>query len=260
MLRSRAALATFLLMVSAALGAQGLLSPELATRLETEKEIVVTGDAADGLSLLPDSPILRSLRGDMAVLEPDMVVEILSRQSLPASIAGAPDADLLLYRKLQGISRMRGLEYYSASRKAMRLLFKESYLVAEKGSRAALPDPLAAAPLPASAAFVCFQEDLSFGKNYYRLEYRYAPGAILLSYRNLGPMSYGPVKAVGPGGLSRHIAGLRDGDSIILYGVVGARISSALGLERLLMDKARESFRNRLAAVRGWYLRELQEE
>ena len=131
----------------------------------------------------------------------------------------------------------------------MRLLFEVSYLVEKFKSKDPLPDNLVTV-IPANETLFCFQKDLSFGKNYYQLDYSYSPGVTTLRYMNLDSMHYSLIRAVTPKNLHIFLTVIYTEEDLIIYGVSAANVFSLFGFEK----KAEGSFYERLKALRSWYI------
>ena len=82
------------------------------------------------------------------------------------------ERELILYNIMRSVSTLQGLEYYSASRDEMRLLFEESWAVEDEDSKEPLPDPLVSA-IPAEDSIYVHQKDKSFGKNKQHMSFRF---------------------------------------------------------------------------------------
>lgn len=164
-----------------------------------------------------------------------------------------PEAHLRIYNILRSISSMAGMEYYSASRKKMRTLFAQSYVVDDPGSQTRAADPVAQS-IPAESSLVIFQEDLTFGENLYRSQFRYGGGYFVVQTRNLTVMRYLLMPMVQPGNSFSILIVVPDGNRILFYGATGAHTLRFFGLERSKED----SSYNRLQALYGWFARRLE--
>jgi hypothetical protein len=154
-----------------------------------------------------------------------------------------------IYGILKSLGSLQGIEYYSASHKAMRILYAESWIVDGPGSKTRLPDPAppASGSLPSAETLFAFQRDLSFGANSYRYDYAVFPRAVLLRSGNLTRMSYGIVPVLAPEALAMRLLVIQADDAILFYAVSGA---SAPGIFK---GKLEESFSNRAEALFRWF-------
>jgi hypothetical protein len=155
---------------------------------------------------------------------------------------------LELSNVLLKVSGMEGLEYFSASRNRMRLLFEESYRLADDEQAA----DLQISSLPAKVNFEIFQKDLSFGKNVHSVELEASENALVFTIQNQTQMWYGMIPAIGPGGLEMVFMLVPVEEGILLYGNASVRTAPIPGLK----NKATDSFSNRLQAILGWVLEE----
>ncbi len=244
--------AVILLVIAAgSASAQNYFSKELFMQLEKEGELTSTFKGQNQLSLIPDLDLSREIKADVNSLNPKIGVEILSIMDMPEHIKAmsADERNLHLYNSMRKISSMQGIEYYSRSREKMRLLFEQSFIVDALKSKTALPDSLVKS-IPGKDRLMCFQKDLSFGKNYYQLDYSYNAGAVSLRYMNLDSMYYSLIRAVGPENLHIHLLVLCVDDRIVLYSVSAADVLSLFGFEK----KVEGSFYERLKAIRNWFI------
>lgn len=164
-----------------------------------------------------------------------------------------PEAHRRIYNVLRAVSSMKGIEYYSASRKKMRTLFAESYAIADPQTPSPQPDPVVDR-IPSDTIVYMFQEDLTFGKNLYRSRLRYTGEYFLVETTNLTTMRYLLMPMVQPEASYTLTVLVPVGNRILFYGASGARTLRLLGLER----SKEESFYNRLQALYGWFAGRLQ--
>ena len=126
------------------------------------------------------------------------------------AIVPAREKALILYNILCSVNTLTGLEYYSASRKKMRLLFEESWVIADPDRpREALPDPLLEAlpdPVFINKTVFIHQKDKSFASNESRLTNRAREDAFSTSIINLTPLRYwGIFRVVQPESMQTHL-------------------------------------------------------
>ncbi len=221
---------------------------ELASGGELRNDIWQHSD----LSLLPRVDREEELRAEVRALAPTLGVEVLLYRTTGSDMR-TPEARLLMYNLLRGVSTMQGIEYYSESRGRMRTLFAQSYVVSGLAERTPLPDPLVRR-IPPVSALTMYQRDLTFGGNVYRSEYRCDGRTIELQTRNLTTMRYLIFPLVQPGGSLNLFVIVPQEDGVLFYGLSSVRSGGFLGLERSKVD----SFYNRLKAVYGWFVSGLE--
>ena len=231
------------------------LEPAAAQELEAAEEL--RGSLAGGASprLLPPLPRRSQILEEMHALGLTVGVEILSIYPGTGEPLDTPEGLLRLYNLLHAVSGMKGLEYYSGSRKRMRTLFAESYFIDDPLTRQPLPDPVFSGEIPAVDRAYLYQQDLTFGETVYRAEYYFDDGVLSLHTSNLTAMRYLGLPMIREGSSLTWICLVPYGSRILFYGMTGGKPMKFLGLEK---SKAREeSFYNRLKAIFGWYTRRL---
>ena len=159
---------------------------------------------------------------------------------------------------LCSISSLKGLEYYSPSRKKMRLLYKDSYVVKKvdakgKTEYVKIDDPVD--KLTDGASFLVFQEDLTFGKNIYEFKYFLDASAVALMVVNTEPLYYSIFKALDAKDLNSVLIAYDLGDYLLLYTATRAKFKKIIGLE----SKVKNSFMARLDAMGKWFIAKYNE-
>jgi hypothetical protein len=207
-------------------------------------------------TLMPDMDISSVITGELKEIDPNIGVETLNIISLPEELQESGDKKaqmLTIYNILRSVSSIEGIDYYSASRERMRTFFKQFYRVENTENTRKLPDPTVE-KIPAEDSFLVFQEDLTFGKNFSRLTYRYNGNYISLSIENLKTMWYGILPLIGAHNMQVHLIVFPFGDYLIFYGNSGVHtLVSLLGIEKSKTD----SFYNRIQALFNWFSRQV---
>ena len=229
--------------------AQYGLSAAEAEDIGADGEITRFQDGNFTSLLLPDKRIAAEISAEMKALEPLVIVEALF--VIPAVSAASPeDTRLRIYNILRSIGTMKGIEYYSASRERMRVMFHDAYVVKDGESRKALPDPLVT-EIPRDSTIYVYQHDSSFGKNNYETRYLYDGETFRTAMKNLTVMYYGILPVVQPENLRLELVVLPADDHILFYGCIGVDTYSMFGLEK----KTHASFLNRIKALFDWFAR-----
>lgn len=156
------------------------------------------------------------------------------------------------------ISQLKGLQYYSPSRKKMRLLYKDCYAVKveEKNGKLKyekIEDPVNE-EFDGLRVFV-LQEDLTFGKNIYEFQY-FSEGfgrALLVS--NVEPLYYSIFKAIDKRDVNSYLIAYDLGDYLLVYAAVRANFRKIIGIE----SKVKNSFLSRLDAMSNWFISKYNE-
>jgi hypothetical protein len=186
-------------------------------------------------------------------LDPNVFVETLSLYRKPsASQTGTADwskaEQTSLVNQLVALSTLAGIEYYSASRKSMRIFYESSGLVDGPTGKNQLSDPVYSV-LPNSLVLYARQKDLTFGDNIYRYDYHISADAIFFVQENLTSMNAGIIPAVGKNKFRSVVAIIDAGDTLLVYAAAMAKTASVPGMG----DRIAASFGNRAKAIFHWF-------
>ncbi len=202
-------------------------------------------------ALLPASPGSQTIRSAIAAEKPGILVEtvFLLPRAAPSDESGLRAELAGIYGLLRSFASLEGIQYYSASHRAMRTLYAESYRIDDPVTRTRLPDPPPppASAIPAAESLFALQRDLSFGSNVYGYNFLGIEGAVVVEVSNLSRMSYGILPIAAPGALKTRLFVVQAADAIIFYTESGAK---APGIFRARLE---ESFSNRAAALFAWF-------
>jgi len=236
-----------------------LVEPAIAAKLrDSGSSITETQIKNPAFKLLPAFPPLGQFVSDvMSALEPDVAVETLYLYKKPASSSedgssggdGWSDAQrTALFNQILALSSLTGIQYYSATRKAMRTFYESSVVIDGPQTKKPLPDPTFEQP-PASLAVFARQKDLTFGDNIYRYDFVTTAEAFFFVQENLTALNAGIIPAVGKNKLRSVFAIIDTGDSLLVYAVSLTRAASVPGMG----DRIGNSFSNRAEAVLKWF-------
>lgn len=155
---------------------------------------------------------------------------------------------LEIYRILQNVSSLQGIEYYSASRERMRTLFAECWAINNPDERTRISDPQPET-IPSEDVVFIHQKDLTFGKNVSRVEYQYNNGHFRMGIVNLTTMTYMLFPIVGKENMSMQILVIPTQEGIVFYGLNTVKV---LDLP-IFYKKMESSFTNRMIALFHWF-------
>lgn len=156
------------------------------------------------------------------------------------------DTDLIS-RIMRSISSMEGIEYYSNSEKRMKTLYSQSYTIDNPDDGNRIPDQLDGSA--DNLSVYAFQEDGSFGKNYYRIDYRQRENEVSMVIRLEDSLKYGFITAVKPNNLVFNIDVLDKGEYLVMY--IGAKVK--FPAISMLENKLNKSFGSRITALHDWF-------
>jgi hypothetical protein len=235
---------------------ENLVEPALAARLRSGggASITETQVKSPVLKLLPAFPELRQfVSGVTAPLDPNVAVETLYLYNKPSSSAEPQDGwsgaqRAALFNQILALSTLTGIQYYSATRKAMRTFYESSAVIDDPQAKNPLPDPVFEQP-PESLTLYARQKDLTFGDNIYRYDFVTTGGAFFFTQENITALNAGIIPAVGKNRLQSVFAIIDCGDSLLIYAVSLVKAASVPGMG----DRIGNSFSNRAEAVLKWF-------
>ncbi len=154
---------------------------------------------------------------------------------------------------LKSISKLQGLEYYSNSRKKMRTLYAESFVVKKTKDDASeyerVPDPIDAET--EGLSILACQRDLTFGKYIYRYDYFIDDGAIGTVCTNTENL-YKIFKLISKENLKVGLVIKEYKDFVLVYCSTRARFAKFSWLRNKLVN----SFSSRADAMYNWFIGE----
>lgn len=155
---------------------------------------------------------------------------------------------LSIYTTLLSTKTMKGIEYYSQSRKKMRTLFTESYGIVSLDNLKPVEDPVLEAIPPILNRYL-LQTDSTFGENLYETVYKFDGSVIWVNMINRSKMKYKIFPMVKPDKMNINLFILPMEDGLLFYGVIAAETGTFFGLEK----SKKESFYNRIKAMYNWF-------
>ena len=229
---------------------ESLLPDQAVTQLIQSGEINRERFDQISLNMVPRHDALEKLlESNRRNIDPNITTEALRLYRKPSSQgswAVSERADL--YNGILAISTLKGLEYYSKSRKAMRLLYETSMVIDGPSSKNPRPDPVFRVP-PAEVSVYVRQKDLTFGDNIFQFTYYADESSFIVALENVTGLTYGPVTVIGKNKFFSAIAVIDCGPYLLVYAASIARASMLPGMKQ----RASESILNRANALLGWF-------
>jgi hypothetical protein len=179
--------------------------------------------------------------------DPNMMVETLALYPKPSSAEWSKPEQTGLFNQLTALSTLAGIQYYSASRQALRVFYETSQVIDGPDGKP-LPDPLYDIS-PDSLVLHARQKDLTFGDNIYRYDYHKGADFLFFVQENLTPMKAGIISAVGKNKFRSMVAVIDAGDVLLIYAAAMAKAASVPGMG----DRIGASFTNRINAILQWF-------
>jgi hypothetical protein len=234
-----------------------ILDSSVVTELKQNGEIKHTlakGETA--LLLVPDTPFAKKAVSFNNVNdiknEPSFISEslhIIKKTELTENSKNkGTDTSLdAVSRVLRSISKMKGMMYYSNSRKEWDVLYNESYMIESPDSETAVPDKTDG---PADGLILyCYQNEHTFGNCKYRLDYGQSNTEVSVLFTNIEPLYYTVIRAVKTGSMNINLVVSDCGDSYLVYMVIHADIVRFSLLEKRMNN----SLNSRLDAIYKWF-------
>ncbi|MCL1813980.1 MAG: hypothetical protein FWG29_10740 [Treponema sp.] len=182
-------------------------------------------------------------------IDPNVTVESLRLYKKRSSQGNWTAAERTeLYNGLTAISTLKGLEYFSKSRNAMRLLYETSAVIDGPDSKNPRPDPVHSVP-PAQMSVYVRQKDLTFGDNVYEFTYHAGESSFIVVQNNVTDLNYGPITVIGKNKLKSVVGVFDCGPYLVVYAASMAKASMLPGMKQ----RAGESIFNRANALLGWF-------
>lgn len=241
------------LLLSTGLSALPTLSDVLGPNSEANAETLLAGEpihlfqnTEPVLLLLPQGLFSSMIRSRTEQLNPNMAIEGL--YFIPKE--NPTEEDLLeILNILCRVSTLQGLEYYSASRDEMRLLFEECYAMDNLEDRNIQEDPQFQ-ELPPEVELWIHQKDLTFYHSDSLVRIYSDVEALLFEQINQTPMRYnGMIRVIRPENFQTRLMILPCQEGILYYAVMAADTLNV----QMFKERANNSFYNRMAALFGWF-------
>ncbi|MEL3907079.1 MAG: hypothetical protein P1P65_08675 [Treponema sp.] len=151
-------------------------------------------------------------------------------------------------RVLRSLSKLRGLEYYSSSRKKMRTLYEDSYVIDNPEAKVRQADPLDS-PADDFSVYV-LQKDLTFGENIYRYRFYADADSSGFMSTNTSVLKYSVFKAVEPENLQVSVSVTDLGGYLLIHALTRSQFTAPA----ILRQRVQNSFRTRSEAVYQWFI------
>lgn len=152
---------------------------------------------------------------------------------------------------LRSISHLKGIQYYSHSRKKMRTLYESAYVIDSPETKTRLPDPPV---LESPQTVFTVQTDLTFSENMYEYTFFDSDQGSGFCTENITPLKKSIIKMVDPRCLNVGLAVYDFDDYIVLYGIARADV----GYHPLFKNKMINSISARSDALYEWFIKEYE--
>lgn len=221
--------------------------------------ILLAGGSVDELQtknplplLLPSLSNVRNLiQSVQRSFDPNIMVESLYLYEKPANAnpnEWTEEERTAVYNHSLALSSLAGIEYYSTSRRKMRIFYETSRIIDNPESKNPEPDPLYQIP-PQELLLYARQKDLTFGDNVYQYTYYAENEYMMFIQENLSVMNAGIIPAIGKHKLRSVVAVIDANEYLLIYVVSMADAVMLPGLS----GRIGQSFSTRAEAILHWF-------
>ncbi|MBR7080184.1 MAG: hypothetical protein IKI40_06655 [Treponema sp.] len=204
------------------------------------------------LGLVPDTELSKKAASFWnKAEEPSFVVENLYLMPKSKLGSGDPSKMTIEYasKVIRSVSKMKGMQYYSSDKK-IETLYKEAYCIAGPKDRTKVPDDTAGSA--DGKIMYSMQDDNSFGKTNYRLEYHQTAQEVSAGFSNTTGLYVGPIKGINDDNLRISMVIIDCGQDFMVYMLVQAKFPAL----KILENSMNESFSSRLNAIYNWFIKQ----
>lgn len=231
-----------------------ILPEKTVTALKEKGRLVNTRYMSETVELIykPDTPLVKIAADVWPETKEKPVyyseqIYLLNKKTLGS---GNPEKNNIEYasKVLRSASKMQGMQYYSNTDKKVTTLYKECYCIKGPKNREKIADDTEGSA--DGKILYCLQNDHSFGKTEYRLEYHQTADEVNANYINISPLYVGIFKGVDTDDLMISIVMTDCGDDLVVYMLVRSKFPAV----KMLEDSMNDSFSSRLDAIYKWFI------
>lgn len=153
---------------------------------------------------------------------------------------------------LRSLSSLEGIEYYSASKQKMRVLYEKSYSIQSKNDKTKIIDNFTDAIN--GLHIFALQKDNIFGEYVYEYTYALSDNTVSLHSTNCDSLKKGFVTIIGENNLKANLIVHDMKTHLLIYVFTQAKFLYLPGLE----EKLNSSFSNRAQALYDWFIDEYE--
>jgi hypothetical protein len=172
---------------------------------------------------------------------------LLDKKSLGSGDSNKTTIDFAS-KVIRSVSKMEGMKYYSHTDKKIETLYTECYCIKGPKDRTRIADDTNGSA--EGKIMYCLQNDNSFGKTNYRLEYHQTENETSACFMNTTPIYMGIVKGIDTDDMRIGVVITDCGDTMLVYMLVQAKMPALSLFEKTMND----SFGSRLDAIYKWFI------
>jgi L-rhamnose mutarotase len=235
---------------------QELMAPDILNTLLKEGEVSRIYTPESSLVLFPDiegkDRILEEVHEIDAVIGVEIALLFHTENKV---VNDNKDRLVSIYNILQSISTMQGIEYYSATRKRMRIFYHDAYVINSPGEKKKIDDPQVAV-IPGKSSLYAYLEDSSFGNYICHIDYTFNGQAFTMEMQNHTQIWYTIIPLIKPYNLKSYIIIIPLEENILFYGFSCLKTINMFGMARGRIV----SLYNRIKAVYDWFRGEYEQQ
>ncbi len=233
--------------------AQDLLSKDVYSELKKNGEVKINrfNSEKKNYLLLPKTQLSKNLENSWTDEEvPVLIGECL--YLLPKTQLNSSNPEFVNIENsskiIRSVSKMAGMKYKSDGK--MKVLYKNPYTIKSATDKTQVPDNTEGSA--DKKELFCVLDDNSFGKTYYQLNYFENGQEVGANFKNITPISVGPIKAITNENLKISLLFIDCEDEIMAYLLVQAKYPNIEFLQKTM----EESFSSRLDAIYNWFIQQ----
>jgi len=210
--------------------------------------------AGENLELLPNISAKEQIKKDIKDIKPSIGVELLLFYKLDENNKEKSEILLSIYNILRSISTLKGIQYYSATRKRMRIFYHDAYVIESPNNRKKTDDPEFSDNIPVRSGLYASFKDSSFGEYTCFVEYLSDGNSITMKIENITQIWYLILPAVSQRNLKSYVIIIPYDEHILFYGLSYLKALNFFGI----LDSRSDSLYNRVVAISDWFKTEFK--
>ncbi|MGN1188886.1 MAG: DUF6675 family protein [Candidatus Ornithospirochaeta sp.] len=237
-----------------------LMDDATMSRLLSGEVLSDSSDVNDISYLVPKDSMITGTFNEISSYEKGFAVAVAALVPYPDKFKGLDKEEMLkeLYNYSLTLSTLSGLEYLShRAGDKMKVLFEEASMLSSSNMKDKISD-VSVESVPPSMECYVYLKDTSFGKNVYRVIYESRENELAMTLKNTSEMKFMGISLVAEGKVIMLIDISLTEEGILFAGIGSVKDKPAKMNLLVYTVDLKESFMNRITALKDWYLEKLQ--